>query len=345
MAVYVFVGVAFIVGLLCASTYHRIRAALARRENPEFAAALIALIHRLDRLHRSGEMTGALLDELQSHLDCEALGLFLRDDVEFRVSGTRGMDGALTASLLEKLEADPKLAAATAAATTARVVRVPGRGGGECALIALNHEDLTAVVAIKPPATVAREAARRLVEAACSFTLVKLKAGRLVDALKEAATQDTVTRLHNQRYFVELFELEYNRSLRYQRELAVLLCGLDNLATLNAREGSETGDAVLRQAANAFRGSLRYFDVVGRYGADTLAVLLPEADGTVAARVAQRLLKASDDETGIEHFGMSIGIACIDGSDGNHQTLLDAARDALTDAREAGGNTVRVSAA
>lgn len=338
-AVYVFVGVAFIVGLLCASLYHNIRDRLKRRGEPEPGGALTQVIQRLDRIHRPDELGAALLDELATRLRCKALALYIRDDVDFYLNARHGIDDIRAEQLRARLEADSSLAAPSPQA--ARVVRLAD--GTEHALVALVHGRQTGVVAVSPLKAVGRNTSRRLVEAAGGYALSRLDAIRLGQALKEAATRDTVTRLHNQRYFLELFELEFNRSQRYQRALSVLLCGVKDLATLNAREGSQTGDVILRQIANAFRGSLRYFDVVGRYESDTLAVLLPEADRDVATGVAARLLLAAGAETGIETLGMSIGVASMGDPGVDYIMLLNAAKDALHQAMEEGGNRVCLS--
>ncbi|HET6725774.1 MAG TPA: GGDEF domain-containing protein [Gammaproteobacteria bacterium] len=338
-AVYVFVGVAFIVGLLCASLYHNIRNRLKHRGEPESGGALTEVIQRLDRIHRPGELGAALLDELAARLQCKALALYIRDDVDFHLNAGHRIDDVQAEQLRARLESDSSLAAPSPRA--ARVVRLDDRS--EYALVAFVHGRQTGVVTISPIKAVAHEAPRRLVEAAGGYALARLETIRLGQALKEAATRDTVTRLHNQRYFLELFELEFNRSQRYQRALSVLLCGVKDLAALNAREGSETGDVILRQIANAFRDSLRYFDVVGRYESDTLAVLLPEADRDVATGVATRLLLAAGAETGIENLGMSIGVACMGDPGIDYTMLLNAARDALHQAMEEGGNRVCLS--
>lgn len=346
MAVYVFVGVAFIVGLICASVYDRVRGRIRERGTMgagEALARLSIIMQRLDQINWAGrasenELGEALLEELATALDLTALAFFVRDDVEFSVNAARGMDTAVAERLRNRLEADANLAAPTP--QTARIVKLD-EPAAEYALTAVARNRQTAVVAVEPPSALADAGARGLVEAAAGHALMRLEALRLRAELKQSATQDAVTHLHNQRYFLELLELEFNRSLRYQRSLSVLLCGIDSLPELNARDG--TGDAILRQIANAFRGSLRYFDVIGRYETDTLAVLLPEADRDIATRVAERLLRAAGAETGIEHLVMNIGVACVSDPTKDFTALLKSARDALEEARKGEGNQVRVS--
>ncbi|HET8552967.1 MAG TPA: GGDEF domain-containing protein [Gammaproteobacteria bacterium] len=348
MAVYVFVGVAFIVGLICASVYGRVRRRIRERgmmQPGQPVARLAAIMQRLDQITWAGrasenQLGETLLDELATTLDCKALAFYVRDDVEFRVNATHDMDAAVAEKIRGRLEADANLAAPTP--QTARIVKLE-KTEAEYALTTVARGRQTGVIALQPSSALNNTGARGLVEGAAGHALMRLEALRLRAALKQAATQDAVTHLHNQRYFLELLELEFNRSLRYQRALSVLLCGIDSFTDLNSRDGNHAGDAVLRQIANAFRGSLRYFDVVGRYEADTLAVLLPEADRDIAVRVAERLLRAAGAETGIDNLVMNIGVANVTDPTKDFTALLKDAREALQAARKGEGNQVRVS--
>jgi diguanylate cyclase (GGDEF)-like protein len=335
---YVFVGVAFIIGLLCASVYQRVRNHLKQRSRPESRPTLVGLIRRLGAIQRPDELTAALLDELAAGLDCQSLALFLRDDVEFRLGAVRGFSDEQVNRLRDQLEAESNLSEPS---STTTVVHLDD--GIDCALLALAEGREKGVLAVRPPAAMTGAAAREWIEPAAGYTLARLEAIRLEEELREAATQDAVTRLHNQRYFLELFELEYNRGARYERSLAVLLCGVDGLARGKQEKGTEISDAVLREVATAFRGSLRYFDVIGRYGSDIVAVLLPEAGGQVAARVAERLLKSTRRSMGGDSWTMNIGGACAGGPDSDYKLMLDSAAEALRQARESGDNRICMS--
>lgn len=343
MAVYVFVGIAFIIGLLCASVYHRLRGR-GRGGRPVSAAALerlAATIHELD-VRPADELGAVMLREIVAQLDCRAAAFYTRHDVELRLEAAHGLDAAQTAAIGRRLETNPELAEPLPRqARTLHLDRHDNTEAGDYALIAVTYERQTGVTVLSPPAAVADAYALSLVEAASGHVLGRLETIRLGEQLRQAATLDAVTRLHNQRYFLELLELEFNRSLRYRRSLALLLCGIDGFAELHDREGSEVADRTLRRIANAYRGSLRYFDVIGRYDLDTLAILLPEADVAAAVKVAERLLAgAAPTEPALS---LSIGAAGVNGSGTDFLALVTAARGALQQARAAGGNCVLTS--
>ena len=75
---------------------------------------------------------------------------------------------------------------------------------------------------------------------------------------------------------------------RAEQPAALALVDIDDFRSLNARRGPAAGDAALLAVAERLRGLTRASDVIGRTGADELAVLMP---GTARARRA-RLLRA-----------------------------------------------------
>lgn len=309
-----------------------------RRSGAQSTLALTTLIHLLDRIQRPDELTTALLEELSDQLGCHSVALFVREDVELHMIASRGMSSACAERLCALLDADASLIMASQKRRTLKPT-----DEGEYALVPLTHNRHQGVVVVSPLSALNTDAAQRLVEVAGGYTLIKLEAMSLTEALKDAATQDTVTRLHNQRYFLELFELEYQRSLRYKRSLAVLLCGVSHLESAAVPASGTESDAVLRQIANALRHNLRHFDIVGRYDTATLAVLLPEANGEIAATVAGRLVKAARKETRTNDAVMNIGIATVADAGTNSIMMLDAALDALRRAGEHEGDHVYIS--
>ena len=102
--------------------------------------------------------------------------------------------------------------------------------------------------------------------------MVALENARLFAEVQNLATTDSLTRLHNRRYFLELSELEFTRSRRYSRELSILLLDADHFKDVNDTFGHEVGDRVLKIIANICRTNLRHFDIVGRYGGEEFIV-------------------------------------------------------------------------
>jgi diguanylate cyclase (GGDEF)-like protein len=132
--------------------------------------------------------------------------------------------------------------------------------------------------------------------------------------LKDLALQDSLTGLANRRAVDERLRSEWDRVIRYDRPLAVLMGDLDHLKSVNDKYGHPVGDALLQRAGAIIRSILRTGDLPGRIGGDEFVVLCPETNQESAALVADKLDKAMHEATietgeGTIGLGMSIGWA------------------------------------
>ncbi|HLP97596.1 MAG TPA: diguanylate cyclase [Sideroxyarcus sp.] len=164
--------------------------------------------------------------------------------------------------------------------------------------------------------------------------------------LEHRAHTDVLTGLNNRRYFYELAEHEFVRAKRYATPLAALMLDVDHFKRINDSHGHHAGDAVLQKLSEVCLKTLRENDIVGRFGGEEFAILLPEADGTRAAEVAERLriavASAAIPLEGKVHFRffVSIGVATMNASDENIDDMLKRADAALYAAKNAGRNRV-----
>ena len=93
--------------------------------------------------------------------------------------------------------------------------------------------------------------------------------------LEKMATIDSLTSLHNRRYFdLKLIE-EASIADRDKQELSLMMIDFDNFKKYNDSYGHQTGDKLLKEVAAIIRNSLRRSDMVFRYGGDEFAVLVP----------------------------------------------------------------------
>jgi diguanylate cyclase (GGDEF)-like protein len=112
-----------------------------------------------------------------------------------------------------------------------------------------------------------------------------LRAADQAVRLRHEATHDTLTGLPNRR----AFRSRLGRETDAASGLALVLCDMDNLKTVNDSQGHEAGDKALQLLAGALRSELRRSDEAYRIGGDEFAVILPSAARLDAERVMRRL--------------------------------------------------------
>jgi diguanylate cyclase (GGDEF)-like protein/putative nucleotidyltransferase with HDIG domain len=117
---------------------------------------------------------------------------------------------------------------------------------------------------------------------------------------------------------------------------ALVLVDIDGFRALNGRRGAAAGDEALALVAQRLRELVRGGDVVGRTGADELAVVMPGANLAGARGVAERLVAVLEQSGPVT---VSAGIA-VDGGTGQLDGLMADASAILERARIAGGGRV-----
>lgn len=168
--------------------------------------------------------------------------------------------------------------------------------------------------------------------------------------LEYLARFDPLTGVANRRHFVEMVEAEMARSSRYGEPLSILMMDIDRFKEVNDVYGHQAGDIVLQALCETCKRVLRAVDIVGRWGGDEFAILLPETPPAIAAQVAERLRGAIESTVvALEmhsplHFSVSIGCASRNAKDDNMDTILNFADKALYDAKRTGCNRVCVAA-
>jgi len=149
------------------------------------------------------------------------------------------------------------------------------------------------------------------------------------------ADMDSLTGLHNQRYFHEALAREVRRAHRYGRALSLLVLDADLFKAVNDRIGHLAGDGMLAEAAQRIGSVVRAVDVACRVGGDEFAVILPESSLLDAEQLADRIQEAVSarpiGEAGIVRF--SAGVAELKERE-DAQALFERADQALYRAKE-----------
>lgn len=164
------------------------------------------------------------------------------------------------------------------------------------------------------------------------------------DWFERLAHTDPLTGLANERTVARILELELARAGRQGGEVSLAMFDIDDFQATNRTGGHEAGDDVLRRVAAVLAESVRLVDTVGRIGGDEFVLVAPGSAGmTVAHRVLEGIT-ALPPIAG-RPITVSAGVARfpVDGSDS--ESLIAAASEALSRARENGRGRVAAGAA
>ncbi len=168
--------------------------------------------------------------------------------------------------------------------------------------------------------------------------------------LETLATTDELTRLNNRRHFMELASREMALAQRTGHDLALLMMDADHFKLINDQYGHMTGDKVLHALAQTISSQLREYDVLGRWGGEEFAVLLPYTKLEKALTVAERVRAAVENMelpagAGGSRITLSVGVALGEEDNPELETLIAQADAALYQAKADGRNKVRQAAA
>jgi diguanylate cyclase (GGDEF)-like protein len=174
-----------------------------------------------------------------------------------------------------------------------------------------------------------------------SVISARAKRGRTLRTLME---RDGLTGLYSHSRIVEQIESAVRRADRQTSEFSVAMLDIDGFKAVNDTYGHLVGDQALKALAYLLRQHLRLSDVIGRFGGDEFAILLPDTDGIVALGKMEEIRRnfaAIDHETvnGIFSVTVSCGVAAYPTAL-SCQELIAAADDALYGAKRAGRNRV-----
>jgi len=191
-------------------------------------------------------------------------------------------------------------------------------------------------------------------EAEVAFTFagqagIAIENARLFGEVRRLATTDELTSIFNRRHFFTLAEREFSRSRRYGSPLSAIMLDVDHFKKVNDTYGHAVGDEVLKAIAARCQSCIRDLDVLGRYGGEEFAIVLP---GTVLEQardhLAERLRQTIADTPvttarGELDLTVSIGVAQVTGTTKDLAALIDRADGALYRAKEEGRNRVIAS--
>lgn len=166
--------------------------------------------------------------------------------------------------------------------------------------------------------------------------------------LQAMMARDSLTGALNHAMVQEHLATEVARARREGVPLSFAMIDVDRFKRVNDEHGHAAGDRVLRSLSRLLRQRLRRSDIVGRYGGEEFAVILPRTNPQEAALILDNLRKAfhavgfrgGDDK--LFHVTFSAGVAGLTDT-GDLASLNLSADAALYFAKRAGRDRVHVS--
>ncbi|WP_374290360.1 GGDEF domain-containing protein [Desulfovibrio desulfuricans] len=139
---------------------------------------------------------------------------------------------------------------------------------------------------------------------AMTFARMEAELRRANEELQAMSETDALTSLANRRKFDAAYKGEWDRAMRLQQPMAVVILDVDDFKHYNDRYGHQVGDACLQALAQVLKEhTRRAMDVAARYGGEEFAMILPGMDGAAAAALAEDV-RRSFEQKGIEHAGL-----------------------------------------
>ena len=321
------------------------------RNNRTQLESLVTLGGELERTRRADDIMSTLVAHACGRLGFVRAAVLVRRDGRWRGVG----DDGVTEMLLEIPDRSAPLVWETLNTASPRLVRaldddlldevLPGATNVVVVPVGADGEDLGVAIGEWGGDTEARipMLTVQAFSQAATQTALALRKATLLDEVERLATRDSLTGLANRRLFDESLRREAARSVRLGVPLSLLVMDVDHFKQVNDTYGHQSGDAVLRDVADAIVTHTKSFDVAARYGGDEFVVLLPNCAGPDAVRVADRVRAHVAQSVRLVPLTMSAGVATMPVNAFDGERLVAAADAALYDAKRQGRDCTKAS--
>lgn len=163
--------------------------------------------------------------------------------------------------------------------------------------------------------------------------------------LEIAAMTDSLTGLHNRRYFEKSFIEYFGAFKASDTPLALLVMDVDRFKSINDTFGHDAGDLVLQKIALCLKKISREHDIVARLGGDEICIVAPFSENAHILPFAERIFNAV---SGLEipfnnvvlRPTISIGVASLADRPDSTKDMMKIADERMYRAKQAGRERV-----
>jgi diguanylate cyclase (GGDEF)-like protein len=166
----------------------------------------------------------------------------------------------------------------------------------------------------------------------------------LKERLYRRAITDPLTRMFTRGQFERSLSENERRFENTRAPYSLIMVDLDRFKEVNDQKGHLLGDAVLREAADLLRATVRQDDLIFRYGGDEVAILLQDTDANGAAVAGEKVRSAIEGHKFGEGIRMtaSLGGATCPAHATDSADLVRKADQALYRAKDLGRNRIEI---
>ena len=162
--------------------------------------------------------------------------------------------------------------------------------------------------------------------------------------LEHTSSVDELTNIFNRRKIQEFLSFEFERTKRYNTNLALILFDIDNFKKINDTFGHNSGDRVLHKLAQTIQKSLRKSDYFGRWGGEEFIIVSPNSTEEEIHLLSEKIRETVTQMSCsiVDNLSCSFGATIYKGESDTTETLIERVDKAMYMAKELGKNRVQV---
>ena len=123
-----------------------------------------------------------------------------------------------------------------------------------------------------------------------NYYAIFYKNKQLSDLVDKNTDADSLTGLSNHKKLQEDLAREISRNQNTDKTTAFCILDIANISSINNELGHAKGDEVIKEVATKIKKNVRNTDILGRYGGDEIAIIMPDTSESEAKYVCEFLL-------------------------------------------------------